>query len=124
MAHNLWIENGEAHMMFAGQLPWHGLGTQLSGPATSAEAIEAAGLDWRVRKIPLYAIEGPGIAHVPKYYGVAPENRWGKPDCPVFGIVSEDYHPLQNSEAFEFFDSIIGQKVAMYHTAGALGKGE
>jgi phage/plasmid-like protein (TIGR03299 family) len=124
MAHNLWIENGKAHMMFAGQLPWHGLGTQLSGPATSAEAIEAAGLDWRVRKVPLYAIEGPGIAHVPKYYGVVPEDRWGKPDCPVFGIVSEDYHPLQNSEAFEFFDSIVGKKVAMYHTAGALGKGE
>lgn len=124
MAHNLYIENGNAHMMYVGQLPWHKLGTPLHEPATSAEAIKAAGLDWTVRKVPLYAIEGQGVAHVPRYYGVAPEDRWGKPDCPVFGIVSEDYHPLQNVEAFDFFDSIVGQKVAMYHTAGALGKGE
>ena len=124
MAHNLYIEDGKAHMMYAGELPWHGLGTQLQKPATSAQAIKAAGLDWTVRKVPLFAIEGKGIAHVPKYYGVVPEDRWGKPDCPVFGVVSEDYRPLQNAEAFEFFDSIVGQKVAMYHTAGALGKGE
>jgi phage/plasmid-like protein (TIGR03299 family) len=124
MAHKLYIENGKAHMMYAGQTPWHGLGTQLAGPATSAEAIKAAGLDWKVRKVPLYAIEGSGTAHVPQYSAVVPEDRWGKPDCPVFGIVGKDYHPLQNIEAFEFFDSIVGQKVAMYHTAGALGKGE
>jgi len=124
MAHNLYIENGKAHMMYVGELPWHKLGTPLREPATSAQAIKAAGLGWTVRKVPLYAIEGPGVAHVPRHYGVVPEDRWGKPDCPVFGIVSEDYHPLQNVEAFEFFDSIVGQKVAMYHTAGALGKGE
>ena len=124
MAHNLYIENGEAHMMYAGKPPWHGLGTQLAGPATSAEAIKAAGLDWKVRKVPLFAIEGTGVAPIPQYFGVAPEDRWGKPDCPVFGIVGKEYRPLQNSEAFEFFDSIVGQKVAMYHTAGALGKGE
>jgi phage/plasmid-like protein (TIGR03299 family) len=124
MAHNLFIENGKAHMMYAGQPPWHGLGTQLAEPATSAEAIKAAGLDWKVRKVPLFAIEGTGVVPVSQYFGIAPEDRWGKPDCPIFGIVGKDYHPLQNSEAFEFFDSIVGQKVAMYHTAGALGKGE
>jgi phage/plasmid-like protein (TIGR03299 family) len=124
MAHNLFIENGKAHMMYAGKPPWHGLGTQLAGPATSAEAIKAAGLDWKVRKIPLFAIEGTGVVPVPQYFGVAPDDRWGKSDCPVFGIVGKDYHPLQNVEAFEFFDSIVGEKVAMYHTAGALGKGE
>jgi phage/plasmid-like protein (TIGR03299 family) len=124
MAHNLWIENGAAHMMYVGQLPWHKLGTQLASPATSAQAIQAAGLDWTVRKVPLFAIEGRGVASIPHYFGVVPEDRWGKPDCPVFGIVGEEYQPLQNSEAFSFFDSIVGQKVAMYHTAGALGKGE
>lgn len=62
MAHNLWIENDRAHMMYAGQPPWHGLGTALEAPATSAQAIKAAGLDWTVRKVPLYAIEGPGVA--------------------------------------------------------------
>lgn len=124
MAHNLLIENGKAQMMYVGEVPWHGLGTPLREPATSAEAIKAAGLDWTVRKVPLFAIEGPGVVRVPKYCGIVPDNRWGKPDCPVFGIVSQEYQPLQNVEAFNFFDSIVGQKVAMYHTAGALGKGE
>lgn len=39
MADNLYIENGKAHMMYVGQLPWHKLGTPLERPATSAEAI-------------------------------------------------------------------------------------
>lgn len=124
MAHDLYIKNGKARMMYVGELPWHGLGTPLKEPATSAQAIKAAGLDWTVRKVPLYAIDGPGVVRAPNCYGIVPEDRWGRLDCPVFGVVSEDYRPLQNVEAFEFFDSIVGEKSAVYHTAGALGQGE
>lgn len=124
MSHNLDIVAGKARMMFVGEPPWHGLGTRLENPATSVEAIAAAGLDWEVRKVPLFAIEGPGVSPVSSHYAVVPDDRWGRPGCPVFGIVGKDYMPLQNREAFEFFDSIVGQKIAMYHTAGALGKGE
>jgi len=125
MAHNLYMKSGQAQIMFVNKVPWHGLGTMLDKPATSAEAITAAGLDWNVKKVPLYAIEGSGVAHVPYRFAVVPENRWGvMPDCPVFGVVSDGYTPLQNIEAFEFFDSIVGSDAAIYHTAGALGQGE
>ena len=43
---------------------------------------------------------------------------------PVLGVVSKDYMPLQNSEAIGFFDPIVGENAAIYHTAGALGQGE
>lgn len=124
MAHGLNKENGKASMMYVGQEPWHGLGTKLDKPATAVEAIKAAKLDWEVVKQPLFAISGSVALSVPDKFAVVPQHKWGKADCPVFGIVGEDYTPLQNREAFTFFDDIVGRKEAIYHTAGALGKGE
>jgi len=124
MAHDLNIENDKASMMYVGEVPWHGLGTQLNKPATAAAAIKAARLDWEVVKQPLFAIGGSVVLPVPYKFAVVPQHKWGKADCPVFGIVSEDYTPLQNREAFAFFDDIVGQGKAIYHTAGALGQGE
>jgi phage/plasmid-like protein (TIGR03299 family) len=51
-------------------------------------------------------------------------DHWGKPDCTPFGLVGNDYHVLQNHEAFSFFDPIIATGKVSYHTAGALGLGE
>jgi hypothetical protein len=42
----------------------------------------------------------------------------------LLGVVSRRYQPLQNVEAFEFFDPIVGEKKAYFETAGALGEGE
>ena len=46
MAHNLWIRNGQAAMFYIGDEPWHGLGTELKEPATAAQALAAAQLDF------------------------------------------------------------------------------
>jgi hypothetical protein len=56
MPHGIEIRHGQASLMFMGQSPWHGLGTQPSKPATAAEAITASRLDWEVIKAPLHVV--------------------------------------------------------------------
>jgi phage/plasmid-like protein (TIGR03299 family) len=133
MPPGLEIRNGKASMFYVGGAPWHGLGTKLDRPATAAEAIEVAHLDWDVDKKPLVVVQPPSVrslAHkdvllpVRDKYAVVRQDLWGKPECPVLGIVGRDYTPLQNRETFEFFDPIVGKDAAIYHTAGALGNGE
>ncbi|MDY7107967.1 MAG: DUF932 domain-containing protein [Planctomycetota bacterium] len=124
MAHELHIQNGKASMMYYGDPPWHGLGTRLDKPATSAEAIKAANLDWQVTLKPLLAFDEAGTAPAKQRLAVVREDLWGQANCPVFGVVYAGYTPLQNAEAFAFFDSLVGNKTAIYHTAGALGQGE
>jgi len=123
MAHRIYIDDGKAAMMYVGQEPWHGLGTKLEHPATAEEAIKAAHLDWTVKKIPLYAW-GEGVAYpIDDKFTVVPVHLWGQEKCPTFGIVGRDYTPMQNHEAFQFFDPIVGEGAAIYHTAGALDEG-
>src|SRR5690349_15455804 len=108
MTHRVFIDNGRASMMYVGQEPWHGLGTKLSRPATAAQAIKAANLGWRVKKIPVYAWDGVVAYPIEDTFTVVPEERWGGERCPTWGLVKRDYTPLQNDEAFGFFDAIVG----------------
>ena len=48
MTHELVTLNGKASMMYVGEAPRHRLGTRLDYPATAAEAVTAAGLDYAV----------------------------------------------------------------------------
>ena len=123
MSDNLLMLNGHASMFYINEVPWHGLGARLNQPATAQEAIQAANLNWKVVKLPLFA----GSKRIPVVDRFAVVRRTGDlilSSDPVLGVVSNEYTPLQNWRAFEFFDPIVGQNAAIYHTAGALGQGE
>ena len=116
MPHNLTTTNGQTAMMYAGETPWHGLGTKLDEPATAAEAIDAAGLNYHVNLRPIETDEG---IPVPQRKAVIRTDS-----NQVLGVVGNSYQPVQNQQCFGFLDSVVQDGRLRYHTAGALGKGE
>ena len=122
--HNIATIAGKSAMMYAGQVPWHGLGTPLKKPATAAEAIRAASLDWEVVKTPLHLKQHKRYQVVADRFAMVRADQLKQKMPRVLGIVGKDYTPLQNREAFNWFDPIVGRDAAVYHTAGALGDGE
>lgn len=125
MSHDLATINGQKAMMYYGEVPWHKLGQKLDSPATAAEAIRAANLDWKVEKTSLHIHQGKFCREVPDRFAIVRKHEdlcQGPPT--VLGVVGRDYTPLQNHEAFDWFDPIADGAKAIYHTAGALGDGE
>lgn len=102
-------------MMYTRTVPWHGLGTKVDEAPTSADALRMAGLDWTVDQ---KNIQLCGGAKIQNYKANVRSS-----DGQVLGIVSDRYKIVQNNEAFEFTDSIIGGDVR-YETAGSLNSGK
>lgn len=120
MAHNLEQREGKASMFYTGDVPWHQLGRHLNKPATAAEAMEAARLDYTVVKRPMKAIiNGRQYSDVPNSFATVRSDT-----NQVLGVVGARYEPVQNREAFNFFDPLVDRDEAIYHTAGVLGRGE
>jgi phage/plasmid-like protein (TIGR03299 family) len=114
--------DGKAEMMYVGKMPWHGLGTKLDEPPTAEAAIQAAHLDWNVVKVQLYV--GDEHRPLPGQYAIVREDRWNCNEDGLLGTVGHDYTPLQNADAFGFFDPIVKTGAASYESAGALKNGE
>ena len=125
MAHEILIENGRASMFYVDGEPWHGLGTKLEkAPASSAEAVSAAGIDWEVVKAPVY-ITGVGrLIPIEDQFAIVRKDHLDRADCKPFALVGRDFTPLQNRDAFRFFDPLLEAGHITFETAGALGHGE
>lgn len=105
-------------MMYVGQTPWHGLGTALPEAPTVEDAIRCAGLDWEVQLHALYMKMDGETIKVPDAYSTVRST-----DKKVLGVVGPTYHPLQNRDAFRFFQPFIDSGVATLETAGSLRGG-
>jgi hypothetical protein len=62
MAHEIATTSGRPAIAYFGATPWHGLGTRLDEPATAAQAMQSAGLDYRVDLKSLTTDDGAKVA--------------------------------------------------------------
>lgn len=102
---------------------------------TAEDVMIEAGLNWEVAKCELVAKTPAGSNDHSREDGFT---RGGEfyIDCPnafsvyrtdnniPLGVVKGRYTPVQNIEAFKFFDGAIGKNKAIFQTAGCFGNGE
>ena len=115
MAHGI-LENDT--MFSVNERPWHGLGTVVENAPSIKEAIKLAGLDWEISLRNIMTNDGNNIS-IDNYRAVV-KNETNE----VLGIVGNQYKPLQNLEAFEFFEPFIDNDMATLETAGSLFNGK
>jgi phage/plasmid-like protein (TIGR03299 family) len=111
-------------------MPWHGLGVVLDEyPRSIDEALDKAGLGWRVTHGDVLVVKTPGrsddsgINHPAELVpakGFKANLREDTGD--VLGIVSDEYEVVDNRDAFRFLDSLIGSDLH-FETAGSLWGG-
>lgn len=102
-------------MAYAGKLPWHGLGVKVENDMTPNQMMKAAGLDWTVSKQPMYVSDG---IPVPGKKALLRDS-----DNTVLDIVGDEWNPLQNQDAFNFFEEFCLAGDMEMHTAGSLKEG-
>ena len=108
------------NMVYMPKPAWQEVGVKLPKLMTSAEAMAHAGLDYSVEKRALYTL-GERNRLIPIAHSFATVRT---DDSSPLGIVGDRYTVLQNSSAFEFFDTLVGKDEAIYETAGVIGRGE
>ena len=102
-------------MAYAGEVPWHGLGTKVPADLGPLQMMQKAGCDWTVSKQNMYVLDGIPVT------GKKALIRDG--DNTVLDIVGDDWNPVQNDEAFEFFHEYCMAGDMEMHTAGSLDNG-
>lgn len=100
--------------------PWHYEQTQevtkiIQEAPTSAEALELAGLDWNVVRKPIF---DETAKEIPGYFMNIRET-----DNKILGVISDRYALIQNKDAFDFTDALVGEGLK-YETAGSLRGGK
>ena len=117
-------------------VPWStGVAVNVEDCTTARDVMKKAKLDWRVAKCSLLAqmpifgntiTNDEGFVHgcanyveCPNAYAIYRTDK----NIPL-GIVKERYTPVQNINAFSFFDNAIGKDKAIWQTAGCFGHGQ
>lgn len=105
-------------MAYAGEVPWHGLGERVSNDLSPMQMMRKAGVDWEVSKHPAFInVNGESI---PTGQQALIRNS----DNSILTNVGENWEPVQNEEAFNFFNEFCAAGDMEMHTAGSLKNGQ
>jgi len=105
-------------MAYAGEVPWHGLGTKVSNDISIDDMLKESGLDWKVVPVPVFGkMDGKEIKST---YQMLVRDT----DQKVLTMITDKWNPVQNSEAFEFFRDFVDAGAMEMHTAGSLQDGK
>ena len=105
-------------MAYAGEVPWHGLGVPVSNDLTPVQMMEKAGLDWKVRELESF-VEFDG-----KRMPTGQKSLVRETDGRILTNVGENWNPVQNETAFEFFHEFVMSGDMEMNTAGSLKDGQ
>mgnify|MGYP000896371155 CR=1 FL=1 len=103
-------------MAYAGELPWHGLGVEVSNDLTPVQMMQKADLDWSVEKQKIMTESGVPVGQKQALVRTS--------DNKVLDVVGTDWNPVQNEAAFEFFAEYVAAGDMEMHTAGSLKGGQ
>lgn len=85
-------------------VPWKGLGIDITKAKTLKEALKLASLDWTVEKTPIY-VKGRGK------YSYVESDEWFATkrvkDSQILGLVKKRYEVVQNEKAFDFINDLM-----------------
>ena len=116
MSHEVEMVDGVAQMAYAGETPWHGLGTKVAPDLSPIQIMNKAGLDWSVEKEAMTTASGIEIE--------GKKALVRSSDKKVLDVVGDGWNPVQNQDAFEFFSEYTLAGDMEMHTAGSLKGGQ
>lgn len=100
---------------------WHGLGTTFEDPISASEAVQRAGLDYRVDVVPAgFQVDGRWVES--DKGAIVRQPTADDPQHRLFGYASRDYQVFQNTELARVVDALTNEWPV--ETVGALGLGE
>ena len=105
-------------MAYAGEVPWHTLGTKVEGDLAPVEFMKEAGLDWNVVSVPAYADFNGKKIHS------GHEMLIRESDGTPLTMITGAWNPVQNADAFEFFGDFCEAGAMTMETAGSLRGGQ
>jgi phage/plasmid-like protein (TIGR03299 family) len=108
---------------------WHGLGVVVRNAPDIESAIRLAGLEWKVIEESIFYEEltggpDPITFDLKKHKIESHKALVRSSDKRVLGVVGQSYTPLQNSEAFRFFEPVTQSGLVDIEAAGSLRGGQ